>query len=214
MFRVSAAVVAVSLVAIGVPAASEASAVVTDPSFVPATAVSQPQSSDWPDEGSGYPGSSPSSPEYNYPNYDPRYEVPRGQSATVSEASNDIGVEIAQARCVGGRRRGHRRGRDVAVPATARAGHLAAGFGRVIRSGWRGPMWSVVALLMVGLVIGVGVLALISQPSGGVGGVGGVMVWTWRASPKTGLGSRPRWCRCCGPAAACSCWSGSSWGRR
>lgn len=96
MLRTSAAFVAASVLAIVAPAATEASAIVKDPSLVSTTVVSQPQAYDWPDEGSGYPGSSTRTPEYNHPNYDPRYEVPRGQIATVSGASNDTGVEIAQ----------------------------------------------------------------------------------------------------------------------
>ncbi|TCO44036.1 hypothetical protein EV646_111228 [Kribbella antiqua] len=52
---------------------------------------------EWPDEGTGYPGSEANSPEYNYPNYDKRYEVPRVQTATVSKASDDNGVEVVQA---------------------------------------------------------------------------------------------------------------------
>jgi hypothetical protein len=97
MFRTSAAFVAVSVLAIGAPAATEASAIVKDPSSVPTTAVAQPGAYDWPDEGSGYPGSSTKSPEYNYPNYDPGYEVPRSPIATVTGGSSDTGVEIAQA---------------------------------------------------------------------------------------------------------------------
>jgi hypothetical protein len=45
---------------------------------------------------SGYPSSSTANPETNYPNYDPRYEVPRGEIATVSGASNHTGLEIMQ----------------------------------------------------------------------------------------------------------------------
>lgn len=30
---------------------------------------------DWPDEGSGFPGADNKAPEYNYPNYDPKYEL-------------------------------------------------------------------------------------------------------------------------------------------
>ncbi|TCN39322.1 hypothetical protein EV644_107294 [Kribbella orskensis] len=33
----------------------------------------------------------------NYPNYDPRYEVPPVQAATVSSAPDDNGVEVLQA---------------------------------------------------------------------------------------------------------------------
>jgi len=51
---------------------------------------------DWPDEGSGYPGSEATSPDYNHPNYDPRYEVPRVEAATVSSASDDNGAETIQ----------------------------------------------------------------------------------------------------------------------
>jgi hypothetical protein len=54
-------------------------------------------SPEWPDEGTGYPGSDAKTPEYNYPNYNPRYEVPRVEDATISSAPNDNGRDIVQA---------------------------------------------------------------------------------------------------------------------
>ncbi|HET6295305.1 MAG TPA: hypothetical protein VFG33_18110 [Kribbella sp.] len=35
--------------------------------------------------------------EYNYPNYDPKYEVPRVETASVGVTSDDNGVEVLQA---------------------------------------------------------------------------------------------------------------------
>jgi hypothetical protein len=52
---------------------------------------------EWPDEGTGYPGSAVESPEYNYPNYDPRYEVPRAEAAMVSSAQGNNGLDAVQA---------------------------------------------------------------------------------------------------------------------
>jgi hypothetical protein len=87
------ATAAVAAAAIGMFAvtATEASAMVGDPGSGPTSAVSG-----WPDEGTGHPGSGDRRPEYNYPNYDPRYEVPRVQAA-VSSASDGTGVEVVQA---------------------------------------------------------------------------------------------------------------------
>ncbi len=93
MFRkYASAAVAVAAVGMFAVTATEASAMVNDPGSGPRSAVSG-----WPDEGTGYPGSGDKSPEYNHPNYDPRYEVPRAQAATVSAASDDTVVEIVQA---------------------------------------------------------------------------------------------------------------------
>jgi hypothetical protein len=51
----------------------------------------------WPDEGSGYPKSETQRPEYNYPNYDPKYEVAPVASTTNQSRSDDNGVEALQA---------------------------------------------------------------------------------------------------------------------
>jgi hypothetical protein len=48
---------------------------------------------DWPDEGTGYPGSEVTSPEYSYPNYDPAYEVARVQTAAAQSTSQDHDFE-------------------------------------------------------------------------------------------------------------------------
>ena len=56
-----------------------------------------PGASAWPDEGSGFPGASAERPEYNYPNYDPKYEVVPVEAAAVSHSrSDDNGVEALQ----------------------------------------------------------------------------------------------------------------------
>ena len=86
---------AVSAVAMGavVFTASEASATMNDPQPRP------PAASAWPDEGSGYPGSE-ATPEYNYPKFDPKYEVATPAKATpakVSQTKSDgNGVEFVQ----------------------------------------------------------------------------------------------------------------------
>ena len=52
----------------------------------------------WPDEGAGYPAQpEPTTTEYNYPNYDPKYEVRPAQVASVTRASDDNGVEVLEA---------------------------------------------------------------------------------------------------------------------
>ena len=63
---------AVSAVAMGavIFTATEASATMSDPQPRPTTQVAP----DWPDEGSGYPGSQ-DTPEFNYPKYDRKSEV-------------------------------------------------------------------------------------------------------------------------------------------
>jgi hypothetical protein len=54
---------------------------------------------DWPDEGSGYPGSQ-DTPEYNYPKFDRKYEVIPTQAApakvTAQSTSDGNGVEFLQ----------------------------------------------------------------------------------------------------------------------
>jgi hypothetical protein len=54
--------------------------------------------SEWPEEGTGYPGAGSKAPEYNYPNYDPKYEVaaPVQAAATSTTRSDDNGVEAVQ----------------------------------------------------------------------------------------------------------------------
>lgn len=52
---------------------------------------------DWPDEGTGYPGSETTGPEYNYPNYDPAYEVPAVKTVAAQSLSDDNGAEVLQA---------------------------------------------------------------------------------------------------------------------
>ncbi|TCM41832.1 hypothetical protein [Kribbella sp. VKM Ac-2568] len=62
-----------------------------------ATHLTQPVTDGWPDEGTGYPVPEPTTTEYNYPNYDPKYEVPPAQVASVTRVSDDNGVEVLQA---------------------------------------------------------------------------------------------------------------------
>lgn len=90
---------ATSALAIGTVAltATEASAMVKDPGPGSTPTACVADAYDWPDEGSGYPGYETKSPEYNYPNYDPRYEVPRVEAATISSAPDHNGVELVQA---------------------------------------------------------------------------------------------------------------------
>ncbi|MEV0800556.1 hypothetical protein AB0I34_22880 [Kribbella sp. NPDC050281] len=77
--------------------ATEASAALKDPdSTSTSQSVPAPQP-EWPDEGTGYPGNEAKSPEYNYPNYEPQYEVPRVEDATISTAPNDNGLDVVQA---------------------------------------------------------------------------------------------------------------------
>jgi hypothetical protein len=77
--------------------ATEAPAMVKDPATWHKSTAAQVEAYDWPDEGSGYPGSEAKSPEYNYPNYDPKYKVPPVTAAAVKSPSNDNGVEGLQA---------------------------------------------------------------------------------------------------------------------
>ncbi|TCN40768.1 hypothetical protein EV644_10550 [Kribbella orskensis] len=90
---------ALSAVAMGavVLTTTEASAMGKDPEAA-STSQSVPAPPEWPDEGTGYPASEGKSPEYNYPNYDPKYEVAPVQAATVGQSrSDDSGVEALQA---------------------------------------------------------------------------------------------------------------------
>jgi hypothetical protein len=75
--------------------ATEASAMLKDPE--PGAAATTAEAYEWPDEGSGYPGSEAKSPEYNYPNYDPKYEVAPVEAAVVDSSPDDNGVEALQA---------------------------------------------------------------------------------------------------------------------
>jgi hypothetical protein len=77
--------------------ATEASAGPKDPQGSSAVVLPDPQ--DWPDEGSGYPSSGASSPEYNYPNYDPTREVARVapvKAASVASPSDDTVATVLQ----------------------------------------------------------------------------------------------------------------------
>ncbi len=93
---------AVSAVAMGavVFTATEASATMSDPQPRPTTQAAP----DWPDEGSGYPGSQ-DTPEYNYPKYDRKYEVVPTQAApaqatpakaTAQSSSDGDGFQFVQ----------------------------------------------------------------------------------------------------------------------
>ena len=90
---------AVSALAMGtvVLTATEASATQQDPQPRP---TSQP--APWPDEGSGYPGAEDTTPEYNYPNYDRKYEITgptetaQTKAAPAQSRSDDNGVEFLQ----------------------------------------------------------------------------------------------------------------------
>jgi hypothetical protein len=88
---------ALSALAMGAVAlsATEASATLKDP--VPGSGPVTADAYEWPDEGTGYPGSEARSPEYNYPNYDPKYEVAPLKAATGQSLSDDNGVEALQA---------------------------------------------------------------------------------------------------------------------
>lgn len=89
---------AVSAVAMGAVAltATEASATQNDPQ---PRVTSQPVPPDWPDEGSGYPGSA-DTPEYNYPKFDRKVEEAPAEAApakaTKQSSSNGNGVEFLQ----------------------------------------------------------------------------------------------------------------------
>lgn len=92
----SAAALSVLAMAGVVLTTTEASAMYKDPEPW-ATHLTQPVTDGWPDEGTGYPAPEPTSTEYNYPNYDPKYEVPTAQAASVTRVSDDNGVEVLQA---------------------------------------------------------------------------------------------------------------------
>ena len=86
---------AVPAVAMGafVLTATEASATHVDPE----PHAAPPAASAWPDEGSGYPGGQNQAPEYNYPNYDPKFEVePAPAKASAQSSSDGIGFEFLQ----------------------------------------------------------------------------------------------------------------------
>lgn len=93
---------AVSAVAMGavVLTATEASATRVDPEPGASSQPVPPAASAWPDEGSGYPGGQNKAPEYNYPNYDPQFEVPPAAAApakaSAESSSGGIGVEFLQ----------------------------------------------------------------------------------------------------------------------
>ena len=77
--------------------ATEASAMLKEPRpGFNSVATVQAEPPGWPDEGSSYPGSGLDSPEYNYPNYDPQYEVAPAAAATIHSASDDSGFEALQ----------------------------------------------------------------------------------------------------------------------
>lgn len=91
----SAAALAVVAMAGVVLTTTEASAMYKDPE--PWAMQLTPAPDAWPDEGSGYPTSEPGSTEYNYPNYDPAFEVPPAQVTSAARVSDDNGVEVLQA---------------------------------------------------------------------------------------------------------------------
>lgn len=84
----SYAILAASAFALGtvVFGASEASAMQTASGPTPST--TQSRSPDWPDEGSGYPGSEQKSPEYNYPAY--KLDPPAASSPSVKPADASV----------------------------------------------------------------------------------------------------------------------------
>jgi hypothetical protein len=93
----SAAALSVLAMAGVVLTTTEASAMYKDPEPW-AMHLTQPVPEGWPDEGTGYPAPEPASPEYNYPNYDPKYEVPPPvQVASAAKLSDDNGMEALQA---------------------------------------------------------------------------------------------------------------------
>jgi hypothetical protein len=62
-----------------------------------ASTTSETDTYDWPDEGFGYPGSEATRPDYNHPNYDPRYAVSSVEAPPVKTAPDDTGAEVIQA---------------------------------------------------------------------------------------------------------------------
>lgn len=78
--------------------ATEASAMPKDPGSGSMSQGVPVPSPDWPDEGSSYPVSGTTTPEYNpYMNYDPKYELNAVQAATGQSPSDDNAVEAMQA---------------------------------------------------------------------------------------------------------------------
>jgi hypothetical protein len=77
--------------------ATEASAVLKDPEPGAMATVARTVGFDWPDEGSGYPGYETQRPEYNYPNYDARYEVLPEQATIVEGTVDNSRTEELQA---------------------------------------------------------------------------------------------------------------------
>jgi len=77
--------------------ATDASAMTKDPGSGSMSQEVPAPPPDWPDEGTGYSGSETKTPEYNYPNYDPKYEVAPVKAAMVQSSSDDNGVEALQA---------------------------------------------------------------------------------------------------------------------
>ncbi|TCC42902.1 hypothetical protein E0H75_38495 [Kribbella capetownensis] len=92
-------VLALSAVAMGtvVLTTPQASAMPKEPASASVSQNGPAAPPDWPDEGSGYPGSDTTGPEYNYPNYDPAYEVPAVKTVSAQSLSDDNGVEALQA---------------------------------------------------------------------------------------------------------------------
>jgi hypothetical protein len=76
---------------------TEAPATRSDP--VPGACPATAQASEWPDEGSGYPGYGirSMSPEYSYPKHDPKYEVPPVAAAVAPIPPDDLWIEAPQA---------------------------------------------------------------------------------------------------------------------
>ena len=92
------ATLALSAFAMGAVALTATEASATTEPGPGSTSQSVPSlGSGWPEEGSGYPGSGTARPEYNYPNYDPKFEVARVETAATSTGtSDDNGVEALQ----------------------------------------------------------------------------------------------------------------------
>ena len=75
----------------------QASAMPKEPASASVAQAGTAAPPNWPDEGNGYPGSETTGPEYNYPNYDPAYEVPAVKTVSAQILSDDNGVEALQA---------------------------------------------------------------------------------------------------------------------
>jgi hypothetical protein len=94
------AALALSAVALGavVLTTTDASASGKDPESDGASQSAPLTTPGWPDEGTGFPGRSDTkTPEYNYPNYDPKYDVAPVTTTTSQSRSDDNGVEALQA---------------------------------------------------------------------------------------------------------------------